>query len=330
MGMSANRLQYLESLDSVRSPWQMRERRDIHDLQILMEVVLALALGRTVVVPQAYAFDSLGFLRAARDVLRARESAGVKDSPFRLHLYEAETFDVAIDRMLARIGDGRRPFVSSLFPEFQQPELYGIDRAMLRSRRLTVDSLLTSDWLDDERADLLEVVRRELSGRPRARAKPDASGKPLNVVLAGLIDESSPMIQFVSACPEPVRKVWSDLLDGFAALDPSGSGAFDQRSRIYQDTAWLGDSQQRTAEEILGGPRAARVAPRVPGHALQPGSREFNRHNDARDFHDRSDEGQSATARARYRSGPGSCRLSLGLRGVRAADHCTGRRAGRI
>src|SRR6266516_6581485 len=99
--MTSAQLQYLESLDSIRAPWIDREERTFSDLQILLEVVLSLALGRQVVVPQPYALDSLGFLRAAGIVLRARNAARnrnehlPKDMPFRLHLYGANTFEEA-------------------------------------------------------------------------------------------------------------------------------------------------------------------------------------------------------------------------------------------
>ncbi len=142
--------------------------------------------------------------------------------------------------------------MSSLFPEFEQPHRYGVDSSISGGRPLTVETLLSSDWMDDERADLLTVVRRELSGTPRASGNSSTVGKPLDVVLAELIDEASPMTHFVSGCPDPVQSIWTELLDGFTALGPSRVGAFDQRSRIHRDTAWPGDTEQRSAEQILG------------------------------------------------------------------------------
>jgi hypothetical protein len=59
-------------------------------LQILLEVTLALVLGR-VAVPEADAFGSLAFLRVVREVLAARDAAGVGEAPFRLYRPEVRT-----------------------------------------------------------------------------------------------------------------------------------------------------------------------------------------------------------------------------------------------
>ncbi|MFF4342730.1 hypothetical protein ACFY00_22705 [Kitasatospora sp. NPDC001540] len=73
--------QHLESLDSCRvlrprpgepaGKYAGKYAEEAH-LQVFTEVLLTLALGRTVVVPQSYAFDSYAFLRTAEDQRAAR------------------------------------------------------------------------------------------------------------------------------------------------------------------------------------------------------------------------------------------------------------------
>ena len=115
-----DQLVYLESLDSVRSipvGAATSGAADLQQLQVFSEVLMVLALGRSVVVPQSYAFDSLAFLRVAHTVLGARPRRERPDRPFRLHLYNAHSFDAAISAMLRRVHHPERPFVSSLLPE---------------------------------------------------------------------------------------------------------------------------------------------------------------------------------------------------------------------
>jgi hypothetical protein len=87
-----------------------RQRRDDHELQIFVEVLMTLALGRDVVVPQSYAFDSTGFLSVARTVLQARNRAAIDEHPFRIHLFGVDSFEDAIANMLSRTFDENRPF----------------------------------------------------------------------------------------------------------------------------------------------------------------------------------------------------------------------------
>ncbi|WP_245239154.1 hypothetical protein [Streptomyces sp. MZ04] len=83
---------------------------------------MTLALGRNVVVPQSYAFDSTGFLNVARTVLQVRNSSATNEHPFRIHLFGVDSFEGAISSMLSRAFDKNRPFVSSLLPELHNPE----------------------------------------------------------------------------------------------------------------------------------------------------------------------------------------------------------------
>src|SRR5712692_4395824 len=103
---------YLESLDSVSSPWigpgdlgGSADLSSARHLQIFAEVLMALALGRTVTVPQCFALDSWGFLHVASRMRAVRPVAGERDHPFALHLFGAETFDHAIQQMLGKVRD---------------------------------------------------------------------------------------------------------------------------------------------------------------------------------------------------------------------------------
>src|SRR3954447_12599307 len=97
-------VQYLESLDSVRTgPGSGVSAEDarLAELQTFLEVLMALALGREIVVPQSYAFDSGAFLHVAHRVLTARPESST-DRPFRPHLFGPgiRVFDDAVRAML--------------------------------------------------------------------------------------------------------------------------------------------------------------------------------------------------------------------------------------
>ena len=249
------RLQYLESLDSIRAPWTAREDREFSDLQILLEVVLSLALGRDVVVPQPYALDSLGFLRAADIVLEARDVAarrnedGPKDAPFRLHLYGANTFEEAATKMLARVSDPGRPFYSSLMPELNDP---GRDLEDLKGPTSSLDALLSSGLIDDERARLIDRVRGEFRASPRAPQSSGGTTLGLNEMISQFTQSSSTSARTTSESTQLVRDVSEHLRVAFRRLDPTRQGAFEQRSRVHLDMPWLGDLDGRTPAEVVG------------------------------------------------------------------------------
>src|SRR6266568_2216738 len=173
--------QYLQSLDSVSAPWvgqggpvhvgdRALTRRD----QIFLDVLMTLVFGRDVVVPQSYAFDSGGFLEVAAMVLKARDSARANaDRPFRLHLFKFDTFDQAVEDMLSRVGSLERPFYSSLLPKLNQAAQEGVKIPR------TLDELLTSQLIDDEPAQALRTVQRELGSMSRVRALPRQNARSL-------------------------------------------------------------------------------------------------------------------------------------------------------
>ncbi|MFJ8359166.1 hypothetical protein [Streptomyces sp. NPDC093984] len=257
---SGQDLQYLESLDSVRMPWpgptgisdSERQRRDDLELQIFVEVLMTLVLGRDVVVPQSYAFDSPGFLTLARTVLQARNRAAIDEHPFRLHLFSADSFEDAAAGMLGRVFDKNRPFFSSLLPELHKPEQYGLDPRDVRWQSENLDRLLNSDWIGVDRAQALNDIRAEFRGLPRVRAKSPAAPLELGKLLASTIEEGSLMGRAAQSLPEPFREVYADLVGAIRRLDPTRSRAFNERSRLRIAEPWPNDSARRTPEEIVG------------------------------------------------------------------------------
>jgi hypothetical protein len=253
-------LQYLESLDSVRMPWpgptgisdSERQRRDDHELQIFVEVLMTLALGRDVVVPQSYAFDSTGFLSVARTVLQARNRAAIDEHPFRIHLFGVDSFEDAIANMLSRTFDENRPFFSHLLPELHRPEQYGLDPSDVRWQSESLDRLLNSDWIGVNRAQALDDIRAEFRALPRVRANPPASPLGLGGLLASAIEETSPMGRAAQSLPESFREVHAELMNAIRRLDPTRSQAFNERSRLRTRDPWPNDPDRRTPEEIVG------------------------------------------------------------------------------
>ena len=247
--------QYLESLDSVSAPWvgqgdqvHVSDRGLMRRNQIFLDILMTLAFGRDVAVPQPYAFDSGGFLEVAAMVLKARESVGAdSDHPFRLHLFGADTFDQAVQGMLSRIGDPDRPFYSALLPKLNQAAQEGFKIPR------TLDELLASQLIDVGPAQALDTVRRELGSLPRVPAHPRPNAPSLPELLANFAEGRSPVAQMIrSSTDEIVRSIHFDLLSSIQLLDPSHPAAFLQRSRLRIQEPWPNDKLQCLPQEIVG------------------------------------------------------------------------------
>lgn len=253
---SMQRLQYLESMDSVRmtapgavnvSIDRNRQLEEMSQLQSFLEVLMTLALGRTVVVPQSYAFDSWAFLTVAERVLQARgPSTASADRPFRLHLFGAgiDSFDDAVRSMLARVHDPQRPFVSSLLPGLSE-----LDPQRLTRMSGDLPSLLR--WADDRVSPPLESVMNEFRHLQPVQARP-RKGVNLGQMLADLVDPSSAMWHAATQMDEPSREVHSILVESVRALDPARPASFGQRSGLRHDAPWPGDPEGRSAGAIVG------------------------------------------------------------------------------
>jgi hypothetical protein len=242
----AKAYQYLESMDSVRTPFRAAadddELQEISKLQIFSEVLMTLILGREVVVPQSYAFDSYGFLQVARTFLDARDTAGASaEHPFRPHLFGAgvDSFDDAVTSILARVDDPNRPFVSSAFPELNDPE-----KTSPSIRPRDVHWLLRRDWLDDARRASLAAVHDEFARLGPVIPRPYPNFASLQDLLKTFIDPE------VFSKPNE-REVYERLVRAIKALDPSRS-ALDLRSTLRANHPLPGDPAGRTPAEIVG------------------------------------------------------------------------------
>lgn len=256
-------LHFLESLDTARLPWaapdslgaEEERHREHHELQVFTEVLATLALGRELVVPQSYAFDSLGFLRVASVVLEARDRVSSREHPFRPHLHGADSFEDAVSAILGRARAVENPFSSSLLPELNAAGRYGLDQDEVWRQARDFDHLLSSDWIGDERAQALHRVRTEFHGLPRAQARPPAVPTSLNRLLVAAVDDSSAMSRAAARFPEPVRETHDTLVRALRRLDPGGSGGFSGRSQLRLPHPWPGDAAGRTPVEIVGDAR---------------------------------------------------------------------------
>lgn len=243
-------LQFLESLDSVRGAGN-RTTPDagLSEAQAMLETVMALALGRDVVVPQSYAIDSATFLAVAERVLTARQRAGTgaTDHPFRPHLFGqgVNTFDTAIKAMLARVHDDDRPFVSSL-----RPDLSGLDAGEIRAFVEDLDEF--QQWAGGVLTGRLQLVRDEFRRTARVVPQQRPDGVRLDRALTGLVDPASDLHAAAGRFDEDARTTFERLVSAVRRLDPASPAAFGQRSRLRQDAPWPNDPRGRTAREILG------------------------------------------------------------------------------
>ncbi|MFE1321216.1 hypothetical protein [Kitasatospora phosalacinea] len=254
------RYQYLESIDSSRTlrpgPGQPDgEYAEETHLQVFTEVLMTLALGRTVVVPQSYAFDSYAFLRVATDVLRARTGAAADHHPFRVHLHGARSYREAVDRMLARAltADPAQPFLSRLLPELNDPAAHDLDPAELREHAADFERLRRAPWLDDERAAGLRLIADEFDWPPVA-ARPPARTYRLGELVVGAADPTSPMGRSAANLPEQQRDVHAALAAAIRLLGTDRPAAFDNRSRLRLPLPWPGDPDGRSPAQIIGDP----------------------------------------------------------------------------
>jgi hypothetical protein len=241
--------QYLESLDSVRTVpagGDSTEDARIAELQTFLEVLTALALGREIVVPQSYAFDSGAFLTVAEIVLNARQQASPesKDRPFRPHLHTVSTFDAALRSMIGRVRDEQRPFHSSLHPRLNR-----MSPSELTDLLDDLDGL--TQLVGDDYAGPLAQVRREFSLTPAHEVYGTPTGLRLATFLRDFVTPTSAVSRQADGLRGGQRDVHRRLVTALRKLTPEEPAAFGQRSRLRQDVRWPNDPG-RTAEQIVG------------------------------------------------------------------------------
>jgi hypothetical protein len=224
------------------------ERWQALEVQLLFEVVVVLAFGRTIVVPQPYAFDSLPFLAVARETLAARNAASNladPDRPFRLSLFDARGFDAVLGTLVNRIGSADKPFTSSLFPE-----LHTLKRAKLEAVANDLDTLINHVSPEDDfgvgRLRALGMIRREFAdpGETGIRGVPNGAA-PFNRILRRLRDGPPP-----PDLSDSERGVFAELRPGVAAWLSRAPEA-DQRSWLHNEM-WPG-KKRLTPARVVGG-----------------------------------------------------------------------------
>jgi hypothetical protein len=253
-------VQYVESLDSVRTrraPGDPEDAAHLAELQAFFEVIVVLALGREIAVPQSYAFDSAAFLRVARRVLNARQLAAPdsEDRPFRPHLFgtevrtgtEIRSFDQAISDMLRRAGNPGKPFHSSLHPAVNA---LGPGEAEEAARDL--DGHLPA-LVGETFAEPLAQVRHEFHVTARLDVPDDVRKLRLEGLLSDFMDPGSRVSLQAAALRGAQKDTYRRLRAALTELDPSVPETFNQRSRLRQEHAWPNDARGRSAAQILQG-----------------------------------------------------------------------------
>jgi hypothetical protein len=243
-------VQYLESLDPVRTgPGSGVSAEDARtaELQTFLEVLRALALGREIVVPQSFAFDSRAFLRVAHRVLNARPKEST-DRPFRPHLFGEgiSDFDDAVRSMLLRVHDPVRPFHSSLYPS-----LRGLTRGEIERVLEDLDTRLVR-VTGDEYVDALGAVLAEFRRTTPYEVPTPGAGLRLDTALRELVDPRSTLSFHAEGLLGAQRDTYHRLRSAVRLLDPTRPAAFSQRSGLRLDQPWPNDPQQRTAKAIVG------------------------------------------------------------------------------
>ncbi|GAA0557581.1 hypothetical protein GCM10010172_45720 [Paractinoplanes ferrugineus] len=263
--MSVNDGQFIESFDSIRTgrdatgPFVRQEE----SLQAFADVLVTLALGRDIVVPQSYAFDSLAFLKVADVLVAARDDLfrrkpGVVALPIRLHLYRQPSYRHATAAMLTRMDTRDGGFVSSLLD-------YGADRAGSGAAAGAARRLLAGDsepMIGLAPPEIRTPFRRvwtELAGSRSADAAAD-DFPSLETAMPALADPASAVRRVLSATGLDRRDGFPDLIDAVSALVRSGApDVFRVRSHVHSGHPWPGDPDGRPAEVIVGGPDTLRM-----------------------------------------------------------------------
>lgn len=258
----AVRVQYLESLDSVRRIYGVTdpEREALGRLQTLVEVTTALAMGRDIVVPQPFAMDSWSFMVLAYDLLAARDDARVElnDKPLKLHLYGQQTFRDAFSAMVRQAGGAESSrFHCSVFPEVNG------DRAFAaRVAESIADENLRPllKGIADERGDRVRRVWAEFKdaeigdGRFVVSPKPSAAAATIKGGVELLVNPSPDRL--VNLRDLERREGFDTLRRGLTSLHRASEAAtgvehgFTNRSYVHHPGPWPG--LEESARETLG------------------------------------------------------------------------------
>ena len=129
--MDSRPVHYLESLDSVRSaasrkhPHRVTKDQGDASAQVMMEALIALAMGRDIVLPLSFALDSYACQHLVRTIAAAQHAMAPSEDfwdgqalPLRLHLYGVDSLAGAVSNVFNRVAaQGTDTFVTSLYPD---------------------------------------------------------------------------------------------------------------------------------------------------------------------------------------------------------------------
>jgi hypothetical protein len=247
--MGWTRLDALTAEATGESQWLAQE------IALLFEVLGMLAFGRDIVVPSAYAFDSIPFLAVAPIVWAARDDAAAQvrsrgaDVPFRVNLAEGQRFEEEVASRV-RKADGGPTFVSSAFPELH--ELSAEQRGRYASDLPTLSDLTHVD-IDRAGAGLfnrgiaLREVVQELGG---ARARTDRPHGPTLNQLLNVFRQVAPDLRREVTARNRIEtlELLAAKVDELLALVPD----LNSRTPFHGSEPWdaIGG---RTIEEFAGG-----------------------------------------------------------------------------
>lgn len=256
-------LQYLESLDSTRMTAKSlgSVESEAESLQVFLDVIVALSLGRDIVVPQAYALDSTAFIRVASSLIGAHNRRLTQPQPgslpIRLHLYNQPSYRAATASMLRRMDEpGHRKFVSS-FLEYDNLAGSGHATRVAEQIERGDSPQLLFELAPTDLQQALERVWGVLSSRRaggRGVTQEQRQEFPnLPETVPALTDSSSPVRRVLAAEGFTQRDEVNELLTALARLHSAGGTAsFENRSPIHSTGPWPNDSLHRSALDIVG------------------------------------------------------------------------------
>lgn len=262
--MTGTTLQYLESFDSIRTNLRANEyAARVESLQAFADVLATLSLGRNLVVPQSYAFDSLSFLKIADALIRARSGLSNRSAtdtalPIVLHLHGHASYKEAVVSMLRRMDSKDNPFVSSLldYDDFQANSREATSAAEQISEGVFPSKLI--ELAPEAIREPFQRVWTQLS-TARVGSRMVADGNhgsvfdELSVTVPALADARSNARRVLAAEGFENRADFLALTDAIQKLvDAGGSHVFKSRSPVHSTKPWPNDIYGRSPLEIVG------------------------------------------------------------------------------
>jgi hypothetical protein len=234
-----HRLQYLESLDSVRSLGDQRvQANDLPQLHADMEAIATLAVGRSVVLPEPQALDSRIAMRTVSKILRIRDEIGSADRPISFHTRDGQSLATALSRLRDRALDRSDSYVSSAFP----------DRDAVQN---LPEALASPSPSEDPRYSSLRLMLREHESVGSVHPEPFTSFSLAESVKAFLDGQVN-----LTRRDREVRDAANALQETIKELCPRKDGTWDtsglnNRSVLRSEVAWPHDSGGRAPREMV-------------------------------------------------------------------------------